>query len=344
MEEFNCMLNNGNVISKKAKERFCKDCNIPIKLFDEPYFTDRMHLYDKFYHALRKWKVFVDCLNSYACEQDYFEEYNKVKDAAIDTIKNNDVYQKFNNEDMNKYAIKNQGMPAKDIFKPSFDGRGFISIDMHHANFSALHYYSPEIFKMANGELAESWEEFISLFTTNKHIINSKYIRQVILGNCNPKRHITYEKYMMDKLLSDILLTEPTIKDNIVFFSNDEIVIDITDIDDEYKQKLISELTIMICEYNFQLKMEIFTLYKIRGLSDGYLKIFTKDNTFINEADYEFKCINNFMLPFTMRRFLGQEITENDKVFVHEGMLAKFINAPEIEFGGEQLEIGNKNA
>lgn len=31
-------------ISNRAKERFCKDCNIPIRLFQEPYFLDRIKL------------------------------------------------------------------------------------------------------------------------------------------------------------------------------------------------------------------------------------------------------------------------------------------------------------
>ena len=34
-------------ITKNLKERFCKDCNIPIKIFDEPYFTERLELYDE---------------------------------------------------------------------------------------------------------------------------------------------------------------------------------------------------------------------------------------------------------------------------------------------------------
>lgn len=37
------------------------------------------------------------------------------------------------------------------------------------------------------------------------------------------------------------------------------------------------------------------------------------------------------MIPFVFRLFLGEEITENDKVFYHEGLLAKFIDVPNIE-------------
>ena len=62
---------------------------------------------------------------------------------------------------------------------------------MNKANFSALHNYNSNIFNNKN-----TWEEYVSNFTNNEHIINSKYIRQVVLGNCNPKRCITYEKYL----------------------------------------------------------------------------------------------------------------------------------------------------
>ncbi len=40
-------------VYKSKKERFCKDRNIPIRIFQEPYFTDRLTLYDKFYGTLK---------------------------------------------------------------------------------------------------------------------------------------------------------------------------------------------------------------------------------------------------------------------------------------------------
>ena len=59
-------------ISGKAKERFCKDCNVQIRLFQEPYFSDRINLFDKFFGTVNKWNVFVEELNKYNYEQDYF--------------------------------------------------------------------------------------------------------------------------------------------------------------------------------------------------------------------------------------------------------------------------------
>ena len=309
-------------ISAKLKERFCKDCNIPIKIFQEPYFMDRMKLYDKFYGTLEKWETFVKELEKYKCEQDYLEEYNRVKDTAINDIKETEAYQRFNSENMNEFSIVHEGLPGKDIFHPSNNGRKFISIDMKKANFSALKYYNYSMFYESN-----TWEDFIKRYTDNKHIINSKYIRQVILGNCNPKRHITYEKYLMDTLLEIledfIIRQERFIGNKLVFFSNDEIVFDIEDINEDKIEEFLKEITYCIDKLVVPFKVEYFLLSKIDG-TNGYCKTF-------KDGSVEFKCLDNYMLPFVMRKVLGQEVTENDKVFYHEGLLAKFIEVPEIK-------------
>ena len=75
------------------------------------------------------------------------------------------------------------------------------------------------------------------------------------------------------------------------------------------------------------LKVELFILHKIDN-TDGYYKEIFKEN---REKDIEFKCLDNYMLPFVIRNFLGEEITDSDKVFYHEGLLAKFIEVPKIE-------------
>ena len=308
-------------VSIRAKERFCKDCNIPIRIFQEPYFTDRLTLYDKFYGTREKWDIFLNELSKYNCEQDYFEEYNRVKDAAILDIKNTEAYHKFNEEDMNKYAVTHKNLPNKDIFKSSNDGKCFISIDMRKANFSSLHHYNSDIFGGA-----ESWEEFIGRYTGNQHIINSKYIRQVILGNCNPKRHITYEKYLMDGALT--YLTEVFISmDRVVFFSNDEIVVDVSDMDKNKQERIVFAIRNGMKDMPVPLKTELFVLHKIVG-TDGYYKEIIDEN---GNVEIEFKCLDNYALPFVLRKFLGEDVTENDKIFYHEGLLAKFIETPQIE-------------
>ena len=308
-------------ISEKLKERFCKDCNIPLKLFKESYFTDRLQLYDNYYNTLDKWNIFVRELEKYKCEQDYLEEYNRVKDAAINDIKLSDGYNRFNEEDMGKYSVKYKDLPGKDIYKSSNDGKLFISIDMRKANFSALKLYDKSIFSNA-----DTWEEFIERYTENKHIVNSKYIRQVILGNCNPRRQVTYEKYLMDLVLEVLIDELGYSASDIAFFSNDEIVIDMGKYKDCINKQKILEMVVNV-RFNIPFRIELFYLHKITG-TDGYYKELVKN---IIERKYEFKCLNNYTLPFVLRKFNGEEITENDKVFYHEGLLSKFIEIPEIE-------------
>lgn len=308
-------------ISTKLKERFCKDCNIPISIFQEPYFMDRLKLYDKFYKTLEKWDIFVKELENYNTEQDYFEDYNRIKDEAINFIKSTEAYQRFNEENMNEYAIVNKIFPSKDIYHESNSGKSFISIDMKKANFSALQFYDASMFDNAN-----TWEGFIEKFTNNEHIINSKYIRQVILGNCNPKRHITYEKYLMDMILTK-LLEEYTTVDKIVFFSNDEIVIDVSDMDSQDKHKLLMNIKKYIKCLTIPLKVELFTLIKIKG-TNGYCK-FICSNFCLTKI--KFKCLDSLYLPFVLRYFNNEEVMESDKVFYHQGLLAKFIEVPRIE-------------
>lgn len=317
-------------VSNRAKERFCKDCNIPIRLFQEPYFLDRIKLFDEFYGTVDKWIRFASELQKYNCEQEYFEEYNRVKDAAIEAIKSSEAYQRFNAEDMNKFIVTHKNLPNKDIFKPTNDRRVFISIDMRKANFSSLHGYNKDIFGGV-----DTWEEFITQFTDNRHIVNSKYIRQVILGNCNPKRHITYEKYLMDQTLS--LLYDIVGEERIVFFSNDEIVYDMTTASTLHTLNLVRNCIEerLNTKSNIPFRVELFSLHKING-TDGYYKKIYRDK---GEYTIEFKCLDNYMMPFVLRHFLGEEVTESDKVFYHEGLLAKFVDTPKIEVNlNEEIE------
>lgn len=305
-------------ITEKLKERFCKDCNIPIRIFREPYFEDRILLYDSQYHTIEKWSTFIKELEKYENEQEYFEEYNRIKDTAINDIKKSDGYNRFINHDMNEFRVKHNDLPSKDVYKPSNVGRKFISIDMKQANFNALKYYSEDIF-----DNAATWEEFISKYTDNKHIITSKYIRQVILGNCCARRQVTYEKYLMSQVLIYLLDHNMIIKDDVEVFSNDEIVIGVHD----KTSKLHNNLSIVIKQFNFPLSIVEYILCDISGTA-GYCQERILEP---GGADIVLKCANTYNLPFILRYLNKQDVTECDKVFMQEGKLAKFIETPKIE-------------
>lgn len=308
-------------VSNYLKERFCRDCKLSIKIFEEPYFNDRLILYDKIYKGtLQKYHRFLAEVERYGGGQNYLAEYNRVKDHAIDFIKGSAAYQRFNALDMNQFAVQNKNLPGKDIYSLQNDQNQFISIDMKKANFSALRHFDPSI---VGG--ADTWEEFIGKFTSSGHIKESKYIRQVIFGNCSCKRHITYEKYIMDTILTK-LNENFHILNRVVFFSNDEIILKVTDDSPDRQRALEGELAAFTALEGVPLRVELFTLKKIGGINGYYKEKKCGDGT----KEITFKGLDSYYAPFVFRKYLGEKTEESDFVFVHEGMLAKFIGEVDI--------------
>lgn len=305
-------------ISEELKDRFVKDYRLSIKLYKEPYFTERLVLYDRYFDTLGKWERFLNEVNKHNNEEEYFADYNRTKDNAINFIKATPAYQRFNEEDMNKFAVSkaNSQFPHKDIYHQSNIGHCFISLDIKKANFNCLSQYDTSIF-----DNAETWEDFIKKFTTNECVIASKNVREIIMGQCNPSRVITYEKYYTDNILTGLLEDGIPAK-NIVYFSNDEIVVDITDLEPT------TAFALAAIRSPVPLRIEQFVLKGVRDTSNNKTLGYIRE---MSDGTYGFKCFNHYNLPLVLRLLNHEEVTNNDIVFEHEGILSKFIEIPKIE-------------
>jgi len=301
-------------ITNNLKSRFVKDYNLPIKIYQEPYFTDRLVLFDKMFNTLSKWDLFEREISIFGNEQDYFRYYNEIKDKFINNIKSKPEYVEFNTCDMNKYKIPNYQIGRKSVFKEDNIGKRLISIDLSKANYHAMRFFNKNLVDYTN-----NYYDFISQFTDLQHIIESKYIRQVIFGNCNPSRQVTIEKYMMNFVM-EILLKYMDIK-YIQTFTDDEIVFEY--FDGIQLQEIYDELYNLEEEKEFKLHFEDYTLAKIPN-TEYYVK-------HLDTGKIEFKCVNNLFYPFIIRAYNNELIQENDLVFYHEGYLSKFIEIPKIK-------------
>lgn len=299
--------------SISLKKRFCKDNNYPVAVFDNPYFLERLAAIDEMFGgAMSAFDEFCDSLKDFETEQDYFEHYNSVKEMAITYIKEQPDFIEFNNKEFSSHLPK--GLVKRNLYVDENDDCTFISIDMKKANFSALHYYSPSIF----GNVS-TWEEFMGMFTDNSHIINSKYIRQVIMGACNPERQIKFERYLMYLLSTYIKTNLP----NIEFYSvaQDEILIKIESDKrfgmsmKDFKELIANEPT----GIGKIVRVEYFFLSKIAD-TKGWCKNFAPF-----EQRIEFKCLNTMYYHQVVKYFLGKKITANDLTFYYEGNLARFL-------------------
>lgn len=184
---------------------------------------------------------------------------------------------------------------------------------MKKANFHSLKAFAPDIF-----DNADTWEDFMRKFTDDEHIIGSKYVRQVILGNCNPKRHITYEKYLMHFII--LSLAEIISPEDIICFSNDEVVVK-TDNNKKYDINEIEE-----CVKNsyfgqhIPFKVEEFKLDYL-GEGIGYIKRY-------DDEKFKLKCVDNDYFPMILRLIQSGYVMLNDLFFVHKGALARFNDVP----------------
>ena len=106
-------------------------------------------------------------------------------------------------------------------------------------------------------------------------------------------------------------------KDRLVFFSNDEIVFDVTGA--EPKDLISHRLENLVGNLDIPFKVQLFELQKIQG-TDGFIK---KSENFI-----EPKCIDATLYPVVLRKIFGEIIQENDKVFLFNGLKAKLIDLP----------------
>ena len=301
------------------KKRFCKDNNLSIAIFDNPYFFERLSVLNNFHeNILSDFEQFCLELERFASEQDYFEYYNKVKDNIITAVKMNPEFAAFetwmDSEFKDNHSQKLKNLPNRNLYIDENDDCAFISIDMKKANFSALHHFSPKIFGNS-----KTWEEFIGKFTDNTHIINSKYIRQVILGACNPGKQIKYEHYLM-LLLSQYINEKYS---NIEFFSvhNDEIIIKLEQGKglgvslDEFKEYIENEPN----GIGKIVRVEYFQLSKIADTGGWY------KNFLPFEERVEFKCLDTTIYHQIMKYFIGEAINENDLVFYYNGRKARFL-------------------
>lgn len=306
-------MNREQVMNSVAlKKRFCKDCGLPIVVYDNPYFYERLCVLDVMFDCVDKFEDFCCELQKFNDEQAYFEYYNTVKDKVIEHIKGQKDFVKFNEETFSadyKYQKRN-------LYIEDNNRKTFISIDMKKANFSALNYYSSDIF-----DNCSSWENFMEMFTDSEHIINSKYIRQVILGACNPKRQIHYEKFLMNQLLQHMIEQIDTLY--VYSLGEDEILL-YTD-DCGYSMKKLSE-AIDSSPIGKLVRMTMFDLERIDGTS-GWLKtIYDFGEEATSEDVIEFKCLDAEIYHQIVKHYYNEVITDNDLVFYHNGKLAKFLD------------------
>ena len=118
----------------------------------------------------------------------------------------------------------------------------YLSIDLRSANWVALKHYDPAHIN----ELGNDYIDFLSKFNLPKVFLHSKYLRQFIFGNVNPKRLIKVQRHLIQEMVrkyQDKLQVEGVRNDEVIFSFKDfsEIKDIYNQIDhDKYKTKIFT--------------------------------------------------------------------------------------------------------
>lgn len=301
-------------------KHFSKLKGLPITVYDNPYFMERLGICDRISSDFIVEDYFsfvhdIDRLFSFNEEQ-YFAHYNEVKENAINYIKSRHGFNTLNSAiDMKNvemfYSIAHR---KRDLYKEENDGQTFISIDMRQANYNTLNHLFPDIFDGFN-----SWEGFISRYTGVDLIINSKYVRQVILGACNPKRQISCEHFLMKMLYRHLLAQNLNL--DIYSLGEDEILIKTDDIN-FFENELEQILASAPDNLGGIVRAEYFELRKIKG-TDGWMKFIYDDGELSDRP--KFKCLDAEIYHQVVKYYFGLPIEEDDLVFYHNNKLARFL-------------------
>lgn len=300
-------------LTNRLRRRFIKDNSLPIPLTDEPYFSYFMDLYDKDFSTKKKMADFMEIVSRFDTEEEVLDFMASITDRIINDVKENPKYQEFLKADMNQFSVKRaKKYPSSTIFKECHTGKELISIDLSKANFQAMNYFNKEILN------AETYQELVSRYTNYKHIINSKYIRQVIFGNLT-KRVDTIELYMTYQIVEK--LEEMGME--IVLVKNDEVVLEGNKEIYEICVNLMKVLPIDVAIEHFVLKV-LRNQYGQPYKSD---KFFVKQ--FLNSTDektlsFEIKATDATFYSQFYKLLKGMDITEDDLIFINEGFVAMY--------------------
>ena len=307
---------------KKFRQRFVKDYNLPINIFDDNLFEYYIHLYD-FFPYLRYKETIEKIENEYdGCVEKWLEYCASVRDNAINGVIETEEYKNFNSMDLSQYNFT-PICGERSCYTEETNGKRFLSIDLRKANFQALKY--------AGVVSDATYEQFIHRFGGDDYITNSKYLRQVIFGKMNPSRQIKIEKYLMFKVYEAIKGITEDYGLTIFSMNSDELIFAIPKElynncqEGENIHKLINDIYDLVREnVGVEVKIEYVEIKRLPIVSANGTKIdaYERTNLFTNQKTL--KKASTTFFPQIYKLWNEMLIEDYDMVFYFENQLATF--------------------
>lgn len=324
--------------SESGKKNMMKIYNrlreLPIDIRREEAFKNVVDLYG-LSADFGKFKISIT--ERFEYPEDYFAYYNTIVDSMIKDIMSSEAYERLAKDGNSIKTNTNMQIPRM-LYKDENVGKTFISLDVRQGNYSALVHcakkHSVEI--LAGVKPEYGWEKFVSHYTDIEYIRDNKFIREMVIGKINSKAVALYIKGTFLKMLGE--MRNAGVLNNVieraVALNTDEIVINTKDMPTEIRALYDYTQALNNLGQSLPLRFEYFKLGRALG-TDGYIKrIWTDDK---NTKDV-IKCASRNNSLFIMRKLKGEQPTEEDKMFVVDGLLAKYVEVPEVEITFEPIQ------
>lgn len=315
----------------QLKKRFISDYSLPIVVFDERYFGYYLELYERDFKALTKWNELIGVINERFQSNPYLflDEYSRVRDSLIQCIRTSDCYASdYENNKLDRFNLDFDSIDSthcrhNSLYINDFVGKTFISVDLRKANYQAMKTINPDLLQLEKG--SESYEEWVRKYTDLDYIVDSKYTRQVVFGNVNPKKQIKVQRWIVSGIIREIQSSEEIKgKARLVIFNNDEAVFEVTDTDSLYKTySLFSKI---VRDSGADCNLTAFFLDMGHFLVSGeHLYVYMK-KVLVTNAKQSYHLYNcpNFYHAQVYKLINRMDVEENDLKFYFNGQIATF--------------------
>ena len=307
---------------KKLRQRFCKDYNLPINIYEEKYFEYYKYLYPFF--PVDVWDTLVEDVGTMfnGNVEQWLNYCGQVRDSAIVGTMSTEEYKTFNTCDMSKWDIP-MGVPQvgeHSIYNEENDGRFFVSIDLKKANFQALKY--------AGVINDDTYKDFIFRHGGNDYIADSKYLRQVIFGKMNPGRTIKVERYIMGKIYLLVQSFFESMGYELYSLNSDELIFSERNyamFEREGASKNIETVEKMIKDnIGIDARVEYIFVKRLDIVNANGNKVDAYVKHLVNTGEETLKKASTTFYPQIYKLWTHQDINLLDRTFFFEDQLAVF--------------------
>jgi len=274
------------------KKDFIKlfDLNIPDESHLD-YYLDQLSKTSKFSDI----KKYYDMFLSLDFNGDFYQYKMDKANEIINFIKNTHAYTELVMDSELLDLPTNKSITYSEDYK-------YLSIDIRSANWLSLKKYDQL------DELGDSYGDFLLRFHVPDIFIHSKYLRQFIFGNVNPKRQQKVQRNIIQDVVrkfGDILDIEGVRNDEVIFRFNDfsEISKLVSDLDK-------SKFNIKIFSIQRVEDFRVDTIYNLNG------DILSKELSGVSGQEFYLK----------LKQYItSEEINQKDLIFKQNGKLAMWV-------------------